>query len=526
MTDRFNISIVVLTLLILNIDAICQPSSISVSPKSGQVRVDSVITLIVQIGTVQNLHGYSVTLGFDAALFRCKAARKGSFLSSTVFLSKIDSLTGQVTLDEAILGQSTKSGSGNLAEVDLRPKQSGTSPIDILKADLRDQANQTISATTTGGSVSITPIGSNQQTVAVQIGWNLISLPLRPQDSTIIACFPSAQSSAFRFDNGYVSAPTLSCGTGYWLKFAASTSATISGVVPTSRTFAVREGWNMIGPGEQEINVSSITTTPASIILSNYFGYNSGYYTTATLVPGHGFWVRTSQAGVISFPSGSAKVLPPVTESEGDLITIEFADAKDAHGTLKLNRGTVLGDHELPPLPPTGIFDVRFESGWYLESLGGTDHAVRLQSVGYPMRVRARNLKGAILGLRYGVGEGKTDAMIEEGRDAVIESPVDVLYIRAVEQGGEVVGAFALRQNYPNPFNGISNLGFWILNRSYLTLKVYDLLGREVAVLVNEAKQQGNYTVTFDAGSLASGVYVYRLQVGDQVASRRMLLMR
>lgn len=68
-------------------------------------------------------------------------------------------------------------------------------------------------------------------------------------------------------------------------------------------------------------------------------------------------------------------------------------------------------------------------------------------------------------------------------------------------------------QNYPNPFNPSTKLSFVIGHLSFVTLKVYDMLGREVATLVNEAKSAGEYEVEFDASGLSSGIYFYRIQV-------------
>ena len=75
--------------------------------------------------------------------------------------------------------------------------------------------------------------------------------------------------------------------------------------------------------------------------------------------------------------------------------------------------------------------------------------------------------------------------------------------------------SFQLYQNYPNPFNPTTNIGFTISDFGLITLKVYDVLGKEVATLVNEDKSAGNYEVEFDASSLPSGVYLYQLQAGD-----------
>jgi predicted acyl esterase len=83
---------------------------------------------------------------------------------------------------------------------------------------------------------------------------------------------------------------------------------------------------------------------------------------------------------------------------------------------------------------------------------------------------------------------------------------------------------FVLEQNFPNPFNPKTAIRFQLSAASDVRLVVYDLLGREVTVLVNEKRGAGNYEVTFDASVLASGVYIYRLAAGGYVGSRKMVL--
>jgi hypothetical protein len=70
---------------------------------------------------------------------------------------------------------------------------------------------------------------------------------------------------------------------------------------------------------------------------------------------------------------------------------------------------------------------------------------------------------------------------------------------------------FELLQNYPNPFNPTTNIKYQIANNSYVSLKIYDVLGKEVATLVNEFKQAGTYELTFNAGKLSSGIYFYKI---------------
>jgi hypothetical protein len=85
---------------------------------------------------------------------------------------------------------------------------------------------------------------------------------------------------------------------------------------------------------------------------------------------------------------------------------------------------------------------------------------------------------------------------------------------------------FHLQQNYPNPFNPTTIINFQLPIDNYVTLKVFDALGREVRTLVNEEMKAGSYTTTFDATGLASGVYYYRLQSGSFIEAKKLLLLR
>lgn len=85
---------------------------------------------------------------------------------------------------------------------------------------------------------------------------------------------------------------------------------------------------------------------------------------------------------------------------------------------------------------------------------------------------------------------------------------------------------FELSQNYPNPFNPATQINFSIPKQSVVTLKIYDVLGKEVATLINESKAAGFYTVDFNASSLSSGAYFYRLEAGNFTDIKRMMLIK
>jgi hypothetical protein len=85
---------------------------------------------------------------------------------------------------------------------------------------------------------------------------------------------------------------------------------------------------------------------------------------------------------------------------------------------------------------------------------------------------------------------------------------------------------YELYQNYPNPFNPTTTIRFTIPHRSNVTLKVYDMLGKEIATLVDEEKNPGSYEVKFDASNLPSGVYFYKIKAGEFTQTKKMILMK
>ena len=92
--------------------------------------------------------------------------------------------------------------------------------------------------------------------------------------------------------------------------------------------------------------------------------------------------------------------------------------------------------------------------------------------------------------------------------------------------GDQVPNVYSLSQNYPNPFNPSTKINFALPKQGFVSLKIYDVLGREIRTLVNEVKSAGNYTVDFNASEFSSGVYFYRIQANDFMDVKRMLLVK
>ncbi len=96
----------------------------------------------------------------------------------------------------------------------------------------------------------------------------------------------------------------------------------------------------------------------------------------------------------------------------------------------------------------------------------------------------------------------------------------------SVEQQERTPHLFQLSQNYPNPFNPKTVIQFRVGSREWVSLRVFDMLGREAVILVNDVKEPGEHTVTFDASRLASGVYLYRLETRGLGETRKLILMK
>jgi hypothetical protein len=113
----------------------------------------------------------------------------------------------------------------------------------------------------------------------------------------------------------------------------------------------------------------------------------------------------------------------------------------------------------------------------------------------------------------------------ESGDDAYLIKTNSNGVVPVPEEASTPTG-LALEQNYPNPFNPRTRIGFEIPVSGFTSLKVYDVLGREVATVVNEKMEAGQHVVSFNAESLPSGVYIYRIETGGYVTSRKMLLLK
>jgi len=92
--------------------------------------------------------------------------------------------------------------------------------------------------------------------------------------------------------------------------------------------------------------------------------------------------------------------------------------------------------------------------------------------------------------------------------------------------GNNLPDKFLLKQNYPNPFNPNTKINFSVPVNSLVTLKIYDVLGKEVMTLINEQKPAGNYAAEFNGANLSSGIYFFRMEAGEFIDVKRMMMIK
>jgi len=127
-------------------------------------------------------------------------------------------------------------------------------------------------------------------------------------------------------------------------------------------------------------------------------------------------------------------------------------------------------------------------------------------------------------------GDGITNLLMGQNDITLRDYPVYMFEINNIfvsnEPEREVPVNFSLGQNFPNPFNPSTVIKYTLPEASHVTMEVFDMLGRQVAVLQDGVMKAGSHTVTFDAGTLASGIYLYRLNANNRTEVRQMVLVK
>jgi hypothetical protein len=364
-------------------------------------------------------------------------------------------------------------------------------------------------------------------------GWNMISVPVNRPASAADSVYPGAAGRTYGYNGSYYRTDSLRHGVGYWSKFDSAGTFAVSGSPLARDTFKVAARWNMIGAISSPVDSSAIKAIPSGIVRSSYYAYDpdSGYVASQTLMPGKAYWVKSSQAGrliaTIFFPSAAAaqEAKAPAQDEIGRLV---LTDARGRTARLPLLRDEPAGgSRELPPVPPLGAFDVRFashEAAAVAGRSGPGEYPILLQSVQYPLRMEWHGAPRP--GEEPTILVGVQVRPLAEGSSIVLDEFPGRLALRSGAASVAVPGEFALAQNYPNPFNPSTLIRYQLGADARVSLKIYNVLGEEVAVLRDGPESAGTRSVVWNASGVPSGVYYCTMEAGSFRKTTPMLLMR
>ncbi len=366
----------------------------------------------------------------------------------------------------------------------------------------------------------------------LEAGWRLISVPKLASDYRLPALFPKAISRAYVFDNvgGYVAQDTLKNGFGYWIKFSAADTVSMVGGERLLDTINVSSGWNMIGALSVPIPSTSVIPVPPESLVTAFYGFDGGYSEAGLLEPMKAYWLMVSDTGklVLSYFSVSKKQnaqvndyqklnLLSISDGPGDTRVLYFGGQLAGGSSQPGGQGSLL---PLPPLPPKGVFDVRFATDRMVEMIGSEDSVdipILVSSTVYPLNLQWE-IKQSSVSSSLVVDE-KATAVKGKG-SLLVASPSSSIHLR-LTGSQPTPKVFALEQNYPNPFNPSTVIRYQIPVTSRVQLKIYNLLGQEVRTLVDEVQESGYRAIEWNSAGLASGVYFYRLSATGIAGPRK-----
>lgn len=378
-------------------------------------------------------------------------------------------------------------------------------------------------------SVNIPSPSSFPFTQVIYNGWNLVSIPgAHPNNQNVNTWwqYRDQSSNVSGFNILYQFVSDLEVGKGYWMKHLNNRIYNTGDEWPSSGILyypnvpiQCNAGWNLIGIYQNPVPVSSVTSTPSNLIVSNFYGFTpgNGYQNVSVLNPGYGYWVKLSSAGKINlnsltFNSNEEKIFKPNSE----WIKITFTDAEGKNSTLYLTKSDESTDYyELPPLPFPDIFDVRFSSQKFVDNSDG-GKIILFQGVVYPVKIKVEKAEIILSTLDKSI-----EQIIKDGNDFTInDNSVNKIKIRL----NNLPSVFQLEQNYPNPFNPSTTIRWQSPISGWHTIQLFDVLGREIKTIVDGFFEAGYHSELFVADSdLPSGIYFYKLSIGSYSQIKKMI---
>ena len=371
--------------------------------------------------------------------------------------------------------------------------------------------------------------------VSYSKGWNLIGLPLFVEDAFYVELYPEAVTGTlYGFNGNYNPALSLTPGNGYWLRFEREGLVFIEGNFIDALTLQLAAGWNLISGPSETISMDNLIDSAGIIIPGTIYGWGEVYSQDTVFIPGKSYWIKTSDSGEIILSSAS-------DQNRGNYKRY-LSNSKD-HGKLsftnndhfsfdlflgkKLTQSERL-EYSMPPKPPHDGFDVRFGDDTRYAS---NDAEIMLQNAKWPIKIEF-NAQGSNFNKRneWKLTLPKTTEIItlRNGHPVLIYHPTNKFILT---KSTHYPSDFSLFQNYPNPFNPITTIRYDLPEQALVTLIIYNLMGREIAQLVNTTQEAGYRSVQWDGTNafgkpVSAGVYLYQIRTVNFFQTKKMVFLK
>jgi hypothetical protein len=360
-------------------------------------------------------------------------------------------------------------------------------------------------------------------------GWNFVSLPVDPSDPDPDVVFRNSISGAIQFTSAQYSQEETAVrpGIGYFVKYGeGAKDRTVSGAPvmlidePTTpydvRVFA---GWNAVGALAVSTEVASIGFTSFEgsqipTLIGEVYRYvtSRGYEQVSRLDPGYGYWINVSGDGYYQLTPSTPKGVTGSTSTREytRLNNLVISDNGQHESTqLWFGQGRLEDRrYEMPPTPPSELFDVRFTNNGFVSTSSDNDaeHIVDLQGVAYPVVLSVANVDAT-----YIITDAETGVYLGEfkagGASAItISNPM----IKSVKLTRVEATSANLSAAFPNPTNDMLNFSFAVPGEREVSVGLYNSLGEKIADLFDGTVADGRQ-VEFSTRGLDNGVYVYKM---------------
>ncbi len=374
-------------------------------------------------------------------------------------------------------------------------------------------------------------------------GWNMVSVSNVPFSYSKANVFPQGTTSAFAYTGSYAVTDPLTNGAGYWLKFASAVVQGAPGANLTSYSLPVTNGWNLIGSISCPVPTNSITG-PVPVNAS-YYEYATGYSAVTSITPGKGYWIKTNGSGTLDLACNATVVAAKVDQNYSKLEGSSQLIVRDSRGGAQslymIDENSLkvpIERYELPPMPPTEVFDVRFGSGRSVEAYSSekgksNEYTVNLQASAYPVTLQYNVVAVGKSIVVSEMSEGKSISntiLNGNGVISVTNPSVSSIKVKVVDDLG-TPKKFALSQNYPNPFNPVTRFSVDVPNSANVEISVFDILGHKIATLLSGQQEAGSKSIEWDGKdshgvSSPSGMYFVRMNAGDFSEVRKIMLLK